>query len=55
VILHPAAFAGTNAVVLGLAWMVDDDGDVTPKDRGIPLVQVNVVVSADDLTGSAMT
>ena len=53
--LHPAAFAGTNAVVVGLAWMVDDPGDNTPRDRGMPLVQVNVVVSADDLAGSAMT
>ena len=54
-ILHPAAFEGTNAVVVGLAWMVDDDGENAPKESGIPLVHVNVVVSADDLTGSLMT
>ena len=52
--LQPAAFAGTNAAVAGVAWMVDDDGDSTPKDSGIPLVHVIVVVSADDLTGALM-
>ncbi len=43
---HPAAFAGTNAVVLGLARMRDDDGGCAPRERDISLVHVMVVVSA---------
>ena len=39
-ICHPAAFAGTNALVLGPAWMREDDGGRAPRERDFVFVHV---------------
>lgn len=44
VIRHPAALAGTNAVVLGPAWNRDEEAGWAPNARDSALVHVNVVV-----------
>ena len=50
--LHPAAFAGMNARVLGTGAGPFVD---RPSESGTSVVQVNVVVSLDEVAGSAMT
>jgi hypothetical protein len=44
VMLHPAAFAGMNAVVAGPAKRTPADGGCAPKESGTRVVHVNVVV-----------
>jgi hypothetical protein len=44
VIFHPAAFAGMNAVVVGLAKRTLADGGCAPNESGTSVVHVNVVV-----------
>ncbi len=48
--VHPAAVAGTNADVLGEAWIRDSDGGHTPSDTGLAVFQTNVVVSPGPMT-----
>jgi hypothetical protein len=46
-ILHPAARIGTNAPVVGVAWMTDADDGSDPRDSESALVHANVLVAPD--------